>query len=73
VARMTSTDVRYTAAFEGNPDIEQTSPNDRGLTQTGNGSTLWFDWRALRRSQTNPWLPTKSDFRSPKARLWGGF
>jgi hypothetical protein len=25
----TSTDVRYTAAFAGNPDIEQTSPNDR--------------------------------------------
>jgi hypothetical protein len=25
----TSTDVCYTAAFGGNPDIEQTSPNDR--------------------------------------------
>jgi hypothetical protein len=25
----TSTDVRHTAAFEGNPDVEPTSPNDR--------------------------------------------
>ena len=25
----TSTDVRSAAAFAGNPDIEQTSPNDR--------------------------------------------
>jgi hypothetical protein len=28
----TSTDVRYTAAFGGKPDIEETSPNDRVRT-----------------------------------------